>query len=135
MRFLIFLLWPSLLLAYPSIPDSTHTFPHFCTKYDSDFSEFRYKDKIPHCKRNVSSALKSQVYDLYKIKEDERNQYTIDHLVPLSLGGSNSIYNLWPQHKDISTALLEGRIYREVNSGKETVYEGINEVLKVKYSK
>jgi hypothetical protein len=47
--------------------------------------------------RAVSAWLKRQAYAEYGITEREPGDYEVDHLIPLSLGGSNSIRNLWPQ--------------------------------------
>lgn len=47
--------------------------------------------------RNVSSATKMKVYKLYNIDLTScRGGCKIDHLIPLSIGGSNDISNLWP---------------------------------------
>jgi hypothetical protein len=47
--------------------------------------------------RNVSAALKQRVYAEYAITQHSRSSYEVDHLVPLELGGSNSITNLFPE--------------------------------------
>ncbi len=40
---------------------------------------------------------KDQVYAEYGIYQHYTGQYEVDHLVPLELGGSNDIANLWPE--------------------------------------
>ncbi|MGO8670794.1 MAG: hypothetical protein ACLQVD_05445 [Capsulimonadaceae bacterium] len=47
--------------------------------------------------RDVTEETKLQVYAEYGITHHSRGQYEIDHLVPLELGGSNDITNLWPE--------------------------------------
>ncbi len=47
--------------------------------------------------RNVPGSLKRAVYAEYGIARHRARQYEVDHLVPLELGGSNSIANLWPE--------------------------------------
>jgi|GEM_PF-894152 len=47
--------------------------------------------------RNVSNAVKSQVYAEYGVLTRATGQYEVDHLIPLELGGSNDIANLWPE--------------------------------------
>lgn len=42
-------------------------------------------------------SLKRKVFDRYGIRTDKSTPHNIDHLIPVSLGGSNSIENLWPQ--------------------------------------
>ena len=46
--------------------------------------------------RDVPESLKAEVYASYGIAQPAPGQYQIDHLIPLSLGGSNDISNLWP---------------------------------------
>ena len=47
--------------------------------------------------RSVSAEEKRHVYDEYGIDSHAYGSYEVDHLVPLELGGSNDIKNLWPQ--------------------------------------
>jgi hypothetical protein len=65
---------------------------------------FKNADRAHICKpgytktvRNVSAALKQRVYAEYAITQHSRSSYEVDHLVPLELGGSNSITNLFPE--------------------------------------
>jgi hypothetical protein len=50
--------------------------------------------------RNVSGKLKNRVYNLYNVPQEERGRYSskVDHLIPLSIGGSNDLTNLWPHY-------------------------------------
>ena len=70
-------------------------------------STYRYDEHIMYCERSVSSSTKNkiiQAYDEelgYGIRKMPRNDFKIDHFIPLSIGGSNSVLNLWPQHKSV----------------------------------
>lgn len=131
---LLMIITPLVINAYPQRPYSLFSNPVFCTILDRDFDGTRYKENIPHCRRNVSYSTKAKIYSNYGIPKSERGKYTIDHLVPLSLGGSNDIRNLWPQSKKIYTGNIEGKLYYKVKDGKLSVYEALNIILKIKYS-
>ena len=47
--------------------------------------------------RGVPAWLKRQGYAEYGITQFKTGNYEVDHLIPLLLGGSNSIRNLWSQ--------------------------------------
>jgi len=47
--------------------------------------------------RNVPQSVKKKIFEQYSIPWEDRPEYEIDHLIPLTLGGSNDITNLWPQ--------------------------------------
>jgi hypothetical protein len=70
-------------------------------------SSLRYPERIPYCDRDVSAELKYQIIDNYdhsfgySIRSMPREQFKIDHYIPLCVGGSNDISNLWPQHESV----------------------------------
>jgi len=47
--------------------------------------------------RNVPASEKTQVFAEYGVIAHQPGQFEIDHLIPLELGGSNDISNLWPE--------------------------------------
>lgn len=47
--------------------------------------------------RNVPEDVSYQVFAEYGLPYGVYGSYQVDHLIPLELGGSNSIRNLWPQ--------------------------------------
>lgn len=47
--------------------------------------------------RDVSASLKRKVYLSYGIAKKIGEDFEVDHLISLQLGGSNDIKNLWPQ--------------------------------------
>ncbi|MEO7038852.1 MAG: HNH endonuclease [Gemmatimonadaceae bacterium] len=73
--------------------------------------------------RNVPSDVKRQAYALYGIRNHEPGEYEVDHLISLSLGGSNSIRNLWPESFRTSPwnayvkDALENELHRRVCAG------------------
>lgn len=70
-------------------------------------SEQRYPEQIDYCERNVSTSTKRAVIEKYdkqlgfQIRTMNRSDFKIDHFIPLSIGGSNDVENLWPQHKSV----------------------------------
>jgi hypothetical protein len=72
--------------------------------------------------RDVTQKAKEKVYRRYGIAPRERRRFDIDHLVPLSLGGSNDLRNLWPHPWDCPwnprmKAALEARLRVLVRQG------------------
>lgn len=85
--------------------------------------------------RRVTEADKREVFARYGLRNDvvnvttrggdtvQRSSFEVDHLIPLELGGSNSIDNLWPE--SLYTApwnarlkdRLENRLHRMVCAG------------------
>lgn len=58
--------------------------------------------------RSVSASRKDSVYRRYHLSKAERGGYVIDHLIPLAIGGSNRISNLFPQ--DTASAREKDRL-------------------------
>lgn len=120
--------------AFPEKPNDTNI-PHFCSKSSPDFQEYRYASKTAVCKRNVLDSIKTKVYKDYAIPTAEQKDYTVDHLVPLFLGGSNHRLNLWPQHKSISTATKEGQLFRDLSAGRAEYQDALKTILLIKFKK
>lgn len=63
----------------------------------------------------LSSATKRHVFASYHIANSKRRKYVIDRLVPLELGGTSDVSNLWPQPRsEATTKDLEERSVRNV---------------------
>lgn len=73
--------------------------------------------------RNVPNEVDYQVFTEYGLSYGVHDSYEVDHLIPLELGGSNSIRNLWPQPQGgshpgyPSKDQLENRLHQLVCSG------------------
>lgn len=126
----------SLSIFYPQIPNSQISPGDECSISNSDFSGYRYSENIPYCKRNVSSYLKKSIYEQYNVPVSERGNYTIDHIIPLSIGGSNDVRNLWPEHKQVKATRqnLELCLYEKLRDNYIRQKEAINLILRVKFS-
>lgn len=118
----------------PRTPNPEITPGHLCSKRDPDFDGYRYKERIPYCERNVSQALKNAVYEAYSVPVNKRQNYTIDHFIPLSIGGSNAFENLWPEHKKLKEKrlFLELDTYLELERGEITQKEAIRRITEAK---
>ncbi len=74
--------------------------------------------------RHVPAEMKREVYQEYAITSHGSGDYEVDHLIPLELGGSNSIKNLWPESHRTSAwnaqvkDRLEGKLHELVCGGK-----------------
>ncbi len=120
------MLVPAVLLSFyaqayevPLRPNPEVTTGDYCDPRDNHFEGYRYKEKVATCYREVSKERKAHVYEIYGVPERCRRQYTIDHFVPLSMGGSNEKTNLWPEHKDIKATRqnLEQALYLQLKDG------------------
>lgn len=88
---------------FPDGPDQRTTPGDICQNSNT----YRYPEHIRYCERDVTPSMKAEIianYDRefdYDIRQLPRGDFKIDHFIPLSIGGSNDIKNLWPQHKSI----------------------------------
>ena len=107
--------------------------PHgvLCTPQDKGFKEYRYPERIPYCKRNFSTDEKKEVSRWYGVPWEEHSKYQYDHLLSLCLGGSNSLYNLWPMpYEDArAKAKLEVQLCERLKNAELTQAEAVKEEL------
>lgn len=114
---------------FPKAPVDTVTPGELCT----DSPVHRYPENIVYCERNVDTQTKNQVIKMYdekfgySIRQMNRGDFKIDHFIPLSIGGSNSIENLWPQHKSVYTVTdnLEHLLFQKISEGRIKQAEAI----------
>jgi len=72
--------------------------------------------------RHVTAATKRKVFARYGITSHPTGAYEVDHLIPLELGGSNAIRNLFPEAASPRPGFhqkdrLEDALHRRVCSG------------------
>lgn len=100
----------------------------------------RYPEKVKYCNRNVDSTLKYEIIAYYEkelgfgIMEHGRENFKIDHLIPLCAGGSNNRDNLWPQHRSVyeRTDVLEQPLCEKMAAGKLSQAHAVKLILKAK---
>ena len=79
--------------------------------------------------RNVSVTTKKQVYAEYGLSYPQpTGSYEVDHFIPLEIGGSNDIKNLWPEPASPTPGFhqkdqFENFEHDQICSGKVTVQE------------
>ena len=77
--------------------------------------------------RNVTEEVRHQVFAEYGLSYGVHGSYEVDHLIPLELGGSNDIRNLWPEPQGGSQPgypskdRLENRLHLLVCDGSVTL--------------
>lgn len=120
----------------PNMPNEEISPSRVCKQGDPDHTNYRYKEHIAYCERSVSPGTKSRIYDKYGIPENCRSQFIIDHIIPLSIGGSNAEENLWPEHRDIRDLInpVEEQVFADLSSGSITQQEAIARILEAKFN-
>lgn len=114
-------------------PDSSITPGKLCTTADPDFDEARYAERIAHCRRHVTPSMKREVAARYGVPQSDWSLYEFDHLIPLAIGGGNSLENLWPEpdadnQGEGSKDKLEMRLYLQMRDGKITQAEAVRQI-------
>lgn len=100
---LIFSVSTTYALDFPTEPEQSVTPGSLCENAD----EYRYPERIPYCERAVDPETKRAIIDNYDRRFDynigdmNRELFKIDHFIPLCMGGSNDVENLWPQHMSV----------------------------------
>lgn len=125
------------LRTYPTGPDDNKTPGSLC----ENPSEYKYPEDIPYCDRNVSKNKKKRVIAIYEkqlgfnIYKYDRRNFKIDHLIPLCIGGSNQIDNLWPQHRTVYkiTDPLEQVLCVKVQRGLILQVDAVDLILDAKH--
>lgn len=120
--------------SYPLVPRQDLTYGQLCTNRNPDFEGYRYTEKIPYCERNVTREQRDKIYNLYRIPVSCRGRYTIDHFIPLSIGGDNSDVNLWPEHKLVKATRpqLEQELFVALSRGQITQRNAVELIVREK---
>ncbi|MGE3683668.1 MAG: HNH endonuclease [Bdellovibrionales bacterium] len=121
---------------FPTKPNPEITTGDFCRPENPDFHEYRRygSEQIAYCHRNVSRFTKKQIYGKYRVPARCRRDYTVDHFVPLSMGGSNEPENLWPEHHNVKAARqdLEQNVFNQLREGYLSQSEAVEIVVHAK---
>lgn len=123
-------------LDFPRSPEPRMTTGKLCEYPVS----YRYPEHIAYCDRFVTTELKDYIIDKYdhdfgyRINYMKREDFKIDHLIPLCVGGSNDISNLWPQHKSVYklTDPLEQLACDKMKVGKLTQKDAVQLIIYAK---
>ena len=89
------------------------------------------RDKERH---GVTEEMERRVFDRYHIPWRRRPEFKVDHLIPIELGGADTIDNLWPQslytrpYNAQRKELLTQRLLARIAEGKMTLAQAQKEI-------
>lgn len=114
--------------------------PEMSTTPGTTCSHGRLRSGVQICDRDVSGGEKASVFEKYdrmfgfRTRSMPRDQFKVDHLIPLCMGGGNDDANLWPQHESIYTLTdpIEPYLCSLVSSHKLNQGEAIQIIREVK---
>ena len=94
---LVFGAYTQTVIPANALPDKSLTPGQFDPRLTvDDICQFGFSKRI-RPSREASEYLKRQVFKRYHIDWSRHGEFELDHLVPLDLGGSNELTNLWPE--------------------------------------
>lgn len=132
--FLFLALLSTTAFSYTNTPELDMTPGKLCDRPD----EYRYPAHIAYCKREVTYETKKNIFTEYGLDmtdpEFVREDFKIDHLIPLCVGGSNDSLNLWPQHKSAfsKTDFLEAELCKKMEKGTLSQTDAVSFVIEAK---
>jgi hypothetical protein len=85
-------------------------------------------------RHGVTEEMERHVFDRYHIPWRRRPEFKVDHLIPIELGGADTIDNLWPQslyarpYNAQRKELLTQRLLARIAEGKMTLAQAQKEI-------
>jgi hypothetical protein len=85
-------------------------------------------------RHGVTIAMEQKVFRRYHLPWERRAEFKIDHLIPLELGGADTLDNLWPQKMSARPygsdrkELLAEVLLEKVRAGKMTLAQAQEEI-------
>ena len=85
-------------------------------------------------RHGVTEEMERHVFSSYHIPWRRRPEFKVDHLIPVELGGADTIDNLWPQslsarpYNAQRKELLTQRLLTEIASGEMTLAQAQREI-------
>jgi hypothetical protein len=84
----------------------------------------------------VTTQMEQKVFARYRLPWSRRPEFKIDHLVPVELGGADTVDNLWPQSLRIKPygadrkELLTELLLQRIRTGRMTMVQAQDEIRK-----
>jgi hypothetical protein len=85
-------------------------------------------------RNGVTEEMERKVFDRYHIAWRRRPEFKVDHLIPVELGGADTVENLWPQslftrpYNAQRKELLTQRLLARIAAGQMTLAQAQKEI-------